>query len=786
MNPTAPTSHQHPGSHPPEEIHLQDYVHVLLRRRRVFVIAFLMVFLAVAAYTFTMKPVYEASATLHVKTEKGMPGALGQLAMLDSANPVDAEIEILKSRTNAEEVVKRLHLDWAITPANGGMACSLLDFASRSREPVYQLEITGRDTYAVSDNNDKPVGTGRVGVLFHTDQLTLLVSELRGKTGDRCRLQLLPFNPTVAGLQRRIRASELGKKTNIIRVSTTGTNPALAKQIVNTLVQAYLEQTVAFKTEEASRTVQFVEEQLKGLRNELDTAELNLQGFKSAAGVVKLDTEANALINKFSDMEKERTEASLQKKQVEFALNSLKDAARRGVTYSPAVMMGDPLIAGMAGKLADLEVQRRALTEEYTKDHPQVRAVQAQIDELQHKIQATYETAQKNLGKQEEDLTKRIGYYEGNLKRLPVAERELVKLTRLAKVNADIYTFLLNKHEEARIAKASTISNINIVDPAITPELPIKPRKAKNLILGLMVGLMLGVGLAFFQEYLDDTIKDGDQAKRLLGIPVLGTINHIQMRADEADSRATMVVYNEPKSIAAEAFRSLRTSLHFSAINRDKKILLVTSTFPGEGKSTVATNLALTLSQTGARVLIIDGDLRRPSLHEKFGFAKAPGLTEVLAGDVDLERVLWPAPMAGLFCLPSGTNPPNPAELLGSEKMEQLLTSLSERYDHIVIDAPPVLAVTDAPLLTGICDLVLVVLEAGRVPVKAALRMQEMLASVHARVAGMVINDKSGRGETYGGYGYRYGYGYSYGYYSDEDKPQQRGWWSRIRKAFLK
>src|SRR6266567_1321825 len=615
----------------PTEAHLHDYLRIIIRRRRTFLVAFCTVFFGVAAYTFSMKPIYEASSTLHVRDERGANGdLLGELRG-SRQNPVDAEIEILKSRTNAE-------------------------------------------------------------------------------------------------------------------------------QVVNTLTQVYLEQSVAFKTREASKSLEFIEEQMNSVRGDLDTAEKNLQAYKTSAGVVKLDNEAEDLVKKISDTEKDRTSLALQRKQVEFTLAALRDAYKQGIIYTPAGLRDDPGVAPLAGKLAELEVQKRALLTETTEAHPQVRALQVQIDEIQRKLVAIYETSQKNLAKQESLVGQTLARYEGMLKQLPAAERDLARLMRYTKVNADIYTFLLQKHEEARIAKASTISNINVIDPAITPSAPIKPNKKKNLLLGLLVGAMLGIGLAIFQEYLDDTIKDAEEATRAVGLPLLAVIPFIASRdmEENAQHSVSLITQMEPKSSVAEAFRSLRTSLHFSAINREKKILLLTSTFPSEGKSTISANLANTLSQTWARVLIIDCDLRRSSLHEKFGHSKVPGLTELLTGDTTFTTACHNSGLPGVDLISAGTTPPNPAELLGSEAMRRFLETHRDGYDHIVIDAPPALAVTDAPVLTAMSDMVLVVMEAGRVPLKAAQRMREMLASIQAPVAGLVVNDRSGRAESYGYYGSGY------------------------------
>lgn len=778
---------------PMEEVHLQDYLNVIFRRRKAFFLAFLAVFMGVVIYTFTMKPVYEASAVLHVKDEKAKSELLDMLSV-GSANPVDAELEILKSRTNAEEVVRQLHLNWRIVDRPRHVTFRILDFASVAEHPVYTVELTGNGGYTVRGTDGTLVGSGRSDQLFRSNGVTLFLADLKGNKGDTFGLRILPFNDTVSGLRKRVKAAEVGKKTNIISLSYTSTDPAMARDVVNTLVHVYLNQSVGFKTEEASRTVGFVEEQLNGLRGALESSEKDLQAYKSSTGVVQLDATARELIAKLSETERERTAVTLRKKQTEFALASLQDAARRGVTYAPAVTRDDPLVANMAGKLAELEVQRRALLTDATENHPAVKEVKGQIDELQRKIRSTYENELRTLARQETDINGQLARYEGLLRGLPEAERDLAKLTRVTKVNADIYTFLLQKHEEARIARASTISNISVVDPAIEPDRPVKPRKGKNLLLGLLVGCMLGVGLAFFQEYLDDTIKDVDAAKRELKWPLLAVIPCIEDAQErEKERRISLVAHMEPKSQVAEAFRAIRTGIHFSSLSKRKQVLLVTSTFPGEGKSTVSANMACIFAQTGSPVIIIDCDLRRSTLHEKFGLSKVPGLTNLLAGDAPLEQVVCHTPIPNLDFIGAGATPPNPAELLGSREMADLVARLRTTYEIILIDAPPVLAVTDAPLLTAVADVAMVVIEAGRVPVKAARQMRETLAGVNAPVVGMIINDKSGKGREGYGYGYYggkygyYGYGYyGYGYHEEKPEPKKGARMPEFLVRFLK
>jgi len=767
-----------------QEINIADLVNIVIRRRQVFFGGFLAVFTIAFLYTFLMQPVFQSTSTLYVKDDAGKIG-LNELVMPGGSNPISAELEILKSRTIAEQVVRKLHLDWSITPPSNDAACKITTITSPPALQQLTLTMTGPDSYEIRDGNGHLLGTAPNGARFHNNGLTL-TAKLYGSKGDRFKIARVPFNSAVRGLKGGIEVKEVGRATNVIEVSYQNTDAELSRNIVNTVVQAYLEQSLAFKTQEASRSVHFIEEQLQGIKDDLNKAEQNLQEYKSTTGIVQLDAEAMALISKYSGIEQQRASITLKKKQLEFALASQQENLAHGKPYSPAVMTGDPLVAQMAQQLSSLEVQKRSLLVEYTTSHPAVQNLQAQIDEIQQKIRSTYRTGLRNLEKEESDVTAQLGGYEADLRRIPAAERDLARYTRLAKVTGDIYTFLLQKHEEARIAKASTISNINIIDTAITPDGPIKPEKTKYLSIGMLLGIMVGIGLAFFVDYLDDTVKNEHEAKNVLGFPHLATIPHIgNDDGNEEEINLSTFTHSDQRSIAAEAFRSLRTAVHFSAINKEKNVLVITSSFAGEGKSTISSNLAVTIAQTGARTLLVDSDMHKSALHQRLGLKKVPGLSEILASDTTITEAMHESGIPGLTVLTAGTMPPNPSVLLGSQAMHETVQKLKGMFDYIIIDAPPTLPVTDTVVLSAMADMVLIVMEAGRVPAKAAGRMNELLTNAQAPVAGFVFNNKTLRGMKYG-YGSGYGYGYGYGYGSEHDGKHHKKHRSVFQKLLAK
>ncbi|NIQ95946.1 MAG: GumC family protein, partial [Desulfuromonadales bacterium] len=446
-----------------EEVHLNDYLNVLYRRHKTVFAAFAVVFLGVVLYTFGVKPVYEASATLHVRDEKVQgDGLLSELGM-SRDNPIETELQLLKSRTNIEEVVRRLRLNWHIEDAPEELDAHILEFSSAAEEPTYTINLLGDGAYEVENCRSAAPCRGREGTLLREEGLSLLIDRLEGPAGESFTLTLEPFNRTVAEMRDTIGAGEVGKGTSIIRASYRHTDPELASRVVNTLAEVYLERTITLKTQEARKSVTFIESQLEEVGAMLDSAEKNLESYKSDAGIVHLDSEIASIVERMTEAEQQRSAAALKLRQVEFAIDAIGDAIENGRVYSPSVLGDDAVVAALSEELAKLEVERRAVLTHATERHPEAKQLQERINELQRKLLATYKVRRTTLATRIQGLDAETEQLEGTLRQFPEAEQKLARLTRLATVNADIYTFLLKKHEEARIARAATISNINVI-----------------------------------------------------------------------------------------------------------------------------------------------------------------------------------------------------------------------------------------------------------------------------------------------------------------------------------
>ncbi len=324
---------------------------------------------------------------------------------------------------------------------------------------------------------------------------------------------------------------------------------------------------VAGKTQEAGKTVDFISQQLSGLKDVLDHSEQQLQEYKVQTGLVTLGPEGNSLVQKLVELEQTQADMRLKRQRVESAIAIIKDAIRSGGPLTVPTIENVPAISEAAAKLADLDAQKKGMLIDFTESHPAVVEVQSQITRVRESLLSTYQALRQELLLSERDLAKTIAGFDAQLEDIPEAELELAKRTRVNSVNAELYTFLLQKQQEARIAQASTISNVQIVDPAVTPKMPIKPNKKKNLALGFILGLMLGVGLAFLLDYMDQTLKTTEDIREKLGLNVFGIIPRIPFADEDAKMpRKRLVTTLMPKSPVVEAFRALRTNLNYITV----------------------------------------------------------------------------------------------------------------------------------------------------------------------------------------------------------------------------
>jgi tyrosine-protein kinase Etk/Wzc len=740
------------------EIHIREYWRILQRRWRIIAITVFVVFITASAVMFTQPALYNGTATVLVEERKSTL-ALEELSLGGGAIPVETEMEIIKSRTIAEAVVEALGLDVVPDTYNPEKRLFLTGYTSQNFPPnvypEFSITLQEDNTYVVHGPKGKRIGVGHNGKLFQTDSVSFTATLTGYKPGEMVHFTKLPFQGAVAQLQNNLVVQQIGKKTNIIDISVKLADPYLARDTANKITEVYLAQNIAHKSQEASQMLDFIEQQLETIRRNLEAGEQELDEIKTTKGIFILSETAQKLISQISQLEVNRASLDLQLQRFEQLKKGLESAGDDEQAYILGqVSVPDPIISQLIGELASKLVQIRGLRQDLTDNNPQISVLMAQIDELKTKIRMAVENAKTSLARQLEAVDKILMSYEGHLKTLPRSERELAAVTRKSQVNAELYTFLLKKHEEARISKAGIVGNARVIDPALVSMIPVSPRIKRNLAIFLLAGLFLGITVALFVEYLDDSIKGVEEVEQRFGLSSFGIIPMAGTAGEDGLSIATL----DPLDPFQEAFRSLRTNIYFAASESPIQSIFCTSAAPGAGKTTINANLAISLSQNGHKVLLVDCDLRRPQVHRHFGLKVEPGLTNSLLSSDGWESIVRNLEaVPGLTVLTAGTIPPNPADLLASERFKNFVTEIRKKFDFIVFDIPPSLAFSDSSILAPYADAVFFVVEAGRSRLPLVRRALGSLANVKANVRGVILNKIDTNSDS-SGYYYQYAY----------------------------
>ena len=617
------------------------------------------------------------------------------------------------------------------------------------------------------------------------------------------------------------------RDADIINISVTSTSPAGAMVIANLVTKVLQEGSMEVKRSEISNVRRYIEDQLKIVESKLELAEENLKNYKEKEKVTILSQESYEILRRVTEAEvlynRALSEAGSIGEQLRYIEGEI--TKQRSDVISSVTQITSPYINRLKSNLMELELQLTDLElKNYEENHPKIQELKRKIFETKENLTGEVlkiaegenlidpvSQIRTHLQKQillraefvtyqakAKDLKEIIKNYNIELSHLPEKELNVARLERDRTVNNEIYMMLLKKMEEARIMEEGRIGNIRVIDKAILPRIPIAPRRAMNIIIGLIVGIVLGIGMAVFLESMDVSLKDIGDIEAKTGLPVLAAIPLMGSkgggyggysrygkrgygRSRSKSSKKTpaskegttakvskiaenLVTYSSPKSAIAETYRSLRTSLQFSGVDKPVKSVIITSGNPGEGKSTTVANLAIATAQMGMKTLIVDADLRKPVQHSLFGFKKEPGLIDALGNDPLQDDLLRKTEVDNLWLLPCGTIPPNPSELLGSKAMKNLQQNLLEEFDHIFYDTPPVIAVTDAVVLSTIVDSLALIIKFGSTTAQSVSHAANLLKQVNTKVSGVILNfvDIQSR---YGSYDYSTYYHYYYSRY---------------------
>lgn len=588
--------------------------------------------------------------------------------------------------------------------------------------------------------------------------------------------------------------------TNIINIKVISQDPQEAALVANTIARAYQNYNVQEKNRKTFETKAFIEKQLQLTSSQLKQAELELQTFKEGYALISMDDQTRNTLDRLYSLEAAYEKIKKQKDEVLTQLQLIKAKAYLSpgkIERTAFVPDKDSPIYGLRAKLSDLFLKRETLLIDYTEQHPQIVEINDQIQAVILEIAKELEAFLSILKTREADLAAKLHQLRRENQSLPQKALKLVRLQREVQLQESLYSQLKTKYQETLIQESGKVEEVTIVKPALVPIGPFNvPSKMMIIFTGIVMGLVIGVVLAFGYEVFDTSMGTIEDVEGLLQVPVLGVIpfmgkmeieeGHVGKKEVENIRKRDLITHYDPKSLPAEAFRTLRSNLEFMSLDKQGKSFLVTSSFVQEGKTFNAVNLALSIAQTGKRVLLIEADLRKPVIHRSFGLERTPGLTDcvlgnyewedivnaitdVMLGDFELEEILKTPGLDNLNIIVGGTKPPNPAEILRSKRFSELLQKAYQNYDIVILDSPPILPVVDATEIGPHVDGVILVYTVGKIGRGVLKRAKTSLDNINANVWGVILNNvKPEAGPDY----FKYHTQYYYGDEGKKDRPK--------------
>lgn len=698
------------------EPNLREYWQVISRRKWTVLLFLLIVLATTILSSFLSTPIYRSSLTLQIDKE------LPKVVQYQDVVPVEAsaekdfyetQYELLRSRTLAKRVIDQQGL--AQNPHFLGDSPSLLGWFT---EPLAGY-LPGGDV-------QPPEAMEQVEHF----------------------LEQLSVEPV--------------KNSRLVKLHYESPDPGLAANVVNSLAANFIQMSLERRMDASSYAKTFLEDRLKQIKVKLEDSEQRLVAFAKAHQIIKLNDNRAAHLETLESLSQALTVAERERISAETAYRQMERADGRGVV----LVLNSEVIQSLKETKAGLEARYQEKLKIFKPGYPameqlrnQIETIDARIEDeaaqVREAVRADYEIARR----QEIKLAEKVAEQKARVMALQDSSIEYNILQREVDTNRELYEGLLQRMKEVGVAGGVTTNNVSIVDRGEVPYERYKPNIPVNALLALVIGLVGGVGMAFLFEHLDDTLKQPEDLERRLQLPVLGVVPEVKAAEVRGDREAqiSLLAHYEPRSPLAEAYRSVRTSLLFSTSAGAPHVLLFTSPGPGEGKTTSALNTAITFTQTGSKVLLVDTDLRNPSLHRLFQLDNLTGLTNYLAGDAKPVDVSQHTPITNLFVIPSGPLPPNPAELLSDDKMMELLAVAADKFDYVILDGPPVLGLADALVLANMARGTVVVVEGGVTRQNHLQGALKRLRTAHANVLGSIMAKHKDEG---GAYGYHHDYYY--------------------------
>ncbi|MDR2038095.1 MAG: polysaccharide biosynthesis tyrosine autokinase [Bacteroidales bacterium] len=740
-------------------------------------------------------PQYDINASLLVNEEKKSMGEL-LVSVFDRYGPrknIDNEIAILKSYSMAAKALQ--NLDFGVSYYIVGRIRETELYPKKpflvvpDSTTIYgkQVDITflpgKKCQISIGEDIRETINVGekfeKYGFAF-----TIYPSEfanIEDLEGRKYFFIIHNFNSLVNRYRRKLSVVANDKRGTVLTLSLSGAVPQKEADYVNTLMDAYIQNGLDEKNQMSINAIQFINEQLGFVTDSLKRAEDILENFRTSNKMFDFTLEGHAILERLNILISEQQKVNTQLNYYRYLRNYLEKEDELGRIVAPSIMgVDDLLLNSLVNELVKLSIKKSDLSNSSDPEkNPIVRNLDAQISSIQASLRENVNQLVESTDVALKDVNKRRSDVEKDLLKLPVTERRLLEIQREYNLNNETYNFLLKKHAEAAIAKASNVADNRVLDYAIVQNASkIAPKASRNILIAIALGLLIPLILVFIIDFFNHKISDLDEVRKITSLPIIGIIGH--------NNKASEIpVAENPTSPLSESFRALRTNLHYLLRNKDEKIIAVSSTVSGEGKTFISTNLASIIAHSGKKVLLMGLDLRKPKINKVFNINNHEGISTYLIGDSKYEDIIHATNIANLYIAPSGPIPPNPAELIETPKMGELLNKACTEFDFIVIDTPPVAVVVDSILLAQYTNLNIFVIRYNLSSKDSLLLANDLQKQEQIKSLSLVINDVSA-GSSYGlgRYRYNYGYGYSYSgygnYYNSYMEEEKTSFWNRL------
>ncbi len=767
-----------------DEIDLRLLFYNMRRKWHYFLFSAILFCIGALLYIRFTLPVYEARTSILVKDTKNTSNNIEDFLTGDlfgNTKNIATEIGILKSRSVLEETINELNLGVSYFGKTTFFKYPLYRNQPFQVKPVrmtegvydefFHITILDSGTYKLELDADNKIlndysykGTHHFGDEVRTTYFTLVVnhndSAINVVNDDDFVFTVNSLNKMIAYYQEKMKAEPQNKDATIVEISVQDKIKERATDFLNTLGKVYINRDVKDKSSVAGLTLKFVDEQLEEISKTLNATELELQKFKEQKGTVDLSEESKAYLERVTNIDADRVKAEIELKSLDY-LYSYVTGNRDVEELAPSSLGNpDPLLIDLITKLKELQSKRKSLAYGSSTQSPAIKVIDQQIEQTKRTLVENINNLRNMTKVNLSSINTELMRYEGSIRKIPNIERELLGIQRNFSVNENIYLYLLQKKAETGIAKATAVSDNKVLDEASINDIPVIPNTKAILIITLMLALIVPVILIILQGYVKNTISNKEDIEKMSKIPIIGVVGH-------HNTGERLVVSSKPKSSITEAFRSIRANLMFFGLADQHKIVLITSSVGGEGKSFSSLNLAAVLSLQHHKVIIVGMDLRKPQLVQDLGIKNETGVSTYLIGKAKLDEVIQHTSVDNLDIIPSGPVPPNPAELLAKKETHKLLDELRERYDYIIIDTPPVGIVSDAMMLMNLADINIFILRENYSKKEYMKTINDYYTQGKVKNLCVLLND-AGTNHRYGyGYGYSYGY-HGYGYYDEE------------------